>query len=79
MLDFGVGKERFLSMIVREGFIEEVIFRVILVRLEGVSRIERLGMRLEGLGKNILGRRNRIGRKEFGIFEELKGGYCGYN
>lgn len=79
MLDFGVGKERSLSMMVREGLIEEVIFRVTPVRSEGASRTERLGMRLEGLGKNIPGRRNRTGRKELGIFEELKGGHCGYN
>lgn len=36
-------------------------------------------MRLGVVGKNVLGRGNSAGRKELGIFEQLKGGQCGGN
>lgn len=65
-----------MDTLVRNLLSEEVIFRVRPVRSEGASHAKSLGMRLGVVGKNVLGRGNCTKRKEFGIFDQLKGGQC---
>lgn len=63
-----------MDTLVRNLLSEEVIFRARPVRSEGASHAKRLGMRLGVVGKNVLGRGNCTKRKEFGVFDQLKGG-----
>lgn len=72
-------KECSLGKVVREGLMEEVIFRVRPVSSEEPVIQRGRGWVSGGVGDNVPGRGNSIERKEFGMLEQQEGGQCGDN